>query len=34
MLDTVADDTYKYLNFNEIESYVEVAKEIMTEDKN
>jgi len=28
MLDTVADDTYKYLNFNELESYVQVASRV------
>jgi hypothetical protein len=34
MLDTVAGETYKYLNFNELERYVQVAKEITNEDKN
>jgi aconitate hydratase 2/2-methylisocitrate dehydratase len=28
MLDTVADETYKYLNFNELERYVHVAREV------
>jgi len=28
MLDTVADETYKYLNFNELERYVQVASEV------
>ena len=28
MLDTVADETYKYLNFNELERYVQAASEV------
>ena len=27
-LDTVTDETYKYLNFNELERYVHVAREV------
>jgi aconitate hydratase 2/2-methylisocitrate dehydratase len=28
MLDTVVDETYKYLNFNELERYVQAASEV------